>query len=314
MDWLKDRKLDGITHRVVQGGEKFVEPQRIDSTVLSALKKLVPLAPEHLPGEIESIESFARDFPDVPQIACFDTAFHRSMPPVAQTVALPPEHGLVRFGFHGLSYEYIREELNRAGQSRKKAVIAHLGNGCSMAAVRGGVGIDTTMGFTPTGGLVMGTRSGDLDPGVIVYLLREHGLNPDQLNDLVNKKAGLLGVSGLSPDMRELLTHEGGNPRAKLAIDLFCYQAKKFLGCMAAALGGIDTLVFTGGIGENSSEIRKRICTELEYLGIRLDPARNNAGDDRISQDNSPVSVLVIKTNEELMLVRHASRLLSRAS
>ena len=317
-DWLKEhmsgQKLGGIGHRIVQGGENFVEPQRIDRAVQSALNELVPFAPEHLPGEIEAIDGLMRDFANVPQVACFDTAFHRTMPPVAQTLGLPPESGLIRFGFHGLSYEYIVEELRRLGKhsaNGTKTIVAHLGNGCSMAAVRDGASIDTTMGFTPTGGLVMGTRSGDLDPGAIVYLLRKHELNADALNDLVNRKAGLLGVSGFSPDMRELLSHEQDNPRAKLAVDFFCYQAKKFLGALAAALGGVNTLVFTGGIGENAAEIRRRICAGLEFLGIQIDVPQNTANAEEISPPNAPVAVRVLKTDEELMIARHTHRLLT---
>ena len=317
-EWLKERthgkELGGIGHRIVQGGERFVEPQRIDRTVQSALTELVPLAPEHLPGEIEAIDGLMHDFADVPQVACFDTAFHRKMPLVAQTFGLPPETGVIRFGFHGLSYEYILQELTHSDKNSAngtRTIVAHLGNGCSMAAIRAGVSIDTTMGFTPTGGLVMGTRSGDLDPGVIVYLLRKRGLDATALNDLVNRKAGLLGVSGLSPDMRELLAHEQDNPRAKLAVDLFCYQVKKFLGALAAALGGVNTLVFTGGIGENAAEIRRRICEGLEFLGIHLDAVRNTSNSDVISPSNTPVAVRVIKTNEELMIARHTHRLLT---
>jgi acetate kinase len=250
------------------------------------------------------------------QIACFDTAFHRSMPEVAQLYALPEEvrrQGVLRYGFHGLSYEYILSELNRvagAGIADSRVIIAHLGNGASMGAFRNGKSIDTTMGFTPAGGLVMSTRSGDLDPGVLVYLLREKGLDASALNRIVNKQAGLLGASGTSSSMKELLDNERLDPRAAAAVDLFCYQARKFVGALSAVLGGLDVLIFTGGIGENAPSIRERICKDLEFLGIGVDRDRNLKNSPIISRDLSTVAIRVMKTNEELMIARHTYALI----
>ena len=258
-----------------------------------------------------------RHFPKLPQVACFDTAFHRHMPEVAQRYALPGSlfhEGLRRYGFHGLSYEYILRELRReagAPAASGKVIIAHLGNGASMAAIEGGRSLDTTMGLTPTGGLVMGTRAGDLDPGVMLYLLQEKGMSPDALNQLVNHQAGLLGASGISSDMHDLLAQEGTDADAALAVELFCHQARKFAGALAAVLGGLDTLVFTGGIGENASVIRARICAPLVFLGVHLDPDLNEQNQPLISMKTSPVVVRVIKTNEELMIARHTRELLA---
>src|SRR5215213_8890415 len=257
---LRDRGLDqddlaAAGHRIVHGGDRHREPQRVAPEVVADLRALVPIDPNHLPQAIAAIEAVGRAYPAAPQVVCFDTAFHRRMPRVARLYALPSrlsEEGIIRYGFHGLSYEYVMEELRRLEpEAAAGRVVAHLGNGASMAAVRGGVGVDTTMGFTPTGGLVMGTRSGDLDPSVPLFLLEEQGLTPTEVGDLVNKQAGLLGVSGTSADMRDLLDRELDDGRAAEAVALFCYQAKKFLGAMAAALGGLDALVFTGGIGEH---------------------------------------------------------------
>jgi acetate kinase len=251
-------------------------------------------------------------------VACFDTAFHRHMPHIAQIYALPRHfwhEGVLRYGFHGLSYEYIMQELMReAGPevASGRVVIAHLGNGASMAAVLGGKSVDTTMGLTPTGGLVMSTRSGDLDPGVILYLLEEKRMRPSTLNDLLNQHAGLLGVSGTTSDMEDLLSQEAKNPHAAVAVDLFCYQAKKYLGALAAVLGGLDTLIFTGGIGENAAPVRWRICQDTEFLGIRLDASRNDANAPIISRSDSPASVRVMRTDEELMIARHTYTLASR--
>jgi acetate kinase len=258
-----------------------------------------------------------RAYPAVPQVACFDTAFHSRMPRVARLYALPrrlAEEGIIRYGFHGLSYEYVMEELRRLEPEAAagRVVVAHLGNGASMAAVRGGVGVDTTMGFTPTGGLVMGTRSGDLDPSVPLYLLGERGLTPAEVSDLLNKQAGLQGVSGTSADMRDLLDREPDDRRAAEAVALFCYQAKKFLGALAAALGGLDALVFTGGIGEHSATVRERVCEGLEFLGIRLDPDRNGAHSPVISSDATAVTVRVVPTDEDLMVARHTRRLIEK--
>ncbi|HEX6509477.1 MAG TPA: acetate/propionate family kinase, partial [Chloroflexota bacterium] len=237
---------------------------------------------------------------------------HRTMPRTAQIYALPyrlQEEGVIRFGFHGLSYESILDQLTTLDAVQSRMIVAHLGNGASMAAVRDGRSIDTTMGFTPTGGLVMGTRSGDLDPGVLVYLLQSGGMSPADLSSLVNKQAGLLGVSGSSSDMQDLLRREADDPRAAEAVELFCYQARKYLGALAAVLGGLDTLVFTGGIGEHAGPVRRRICERLDYLGIRLDDTRNNDSAPIISPDNSPVTVRVVATNEDLIIARHTARL-----
>src|SRR5919112_733956 len=319
---LRDQGLDrddlaAVGHRIVHGGERHREPRRVTPRVVDDLRALVPIDPNHLPQAIAAIEAVGRAYPAVPQVACFDTAFHSRMPHVARLYALPgrlAEEGIIRYGFHGLSYEYVIEELCslEPGAAIGRVVVAHLGNGASMAAVRGGVGVDTTMGFTPTGGLVMGTRSGDLDPSVPLFLLEEQGLTPTEVGDLVNKRAGLLGVSGTSADMRDLLDRELDDGRAAEAVALFCYQAKKFLGAMAAALGGLDALVFTGGIGENSATVRERICDGLEFLGIRLDPERNAAHAPVISSDDAAVTVRVVPTDEDLMVARHTRRLIEQ--
>lgn len=315
--WL-ERHADGgapsaVGHRIVHGGPRFREPQRITPAVLVALRSAIPLAPNHLPNELEAIDTMARAYPDVPQVACFDTAFHRHMPPVAQLYALPRalwQEGVRRYGFHGLSYEYIVGELQREGALGAHAIIAHLGNGASVVAVRDGVGIDTTMGFTPTGGLVMSTRSGDLDPNVVLYLLREGRLPLASVNDLVNRSGGLLALSGVSADMRDLLRLEHGHPHAAEAVAMFCYRVRQAIGAMAASLGGLDTLVFTAGIGEHAPSIRWRICEGLQVLGVVLDPARNDANAPIVSRDASAVTVRVVPTNEELMIARHTHRLL----
>ena len=317
-DWLgtegHGQSLAAIGHRVVHGGSHYTVPRLIDAEVIQGLRELVTIDPDHLPQAITGIEAAEERYPAVPQVACFDTTFHRQMPRVAQIYPLPSdlgEAGLIRYGFHGLSYESIMDKLRREAPvaADGRVIIAHLGNGASMAAVRTGVGIDTTMGFTPTGGLVMGTRSGDLDPGVLLYLLQSRGMSPAALNKLVNHQAGLIGVSGTSADMRDLLGREATDPRAALAVDLFCYQARKFLGALTAALGGLDTLIFTAGIGEHAAPVRQRICADLEFLGIQLDPARNAAHRPIISRENSSVVVRVMKTDEDLMIARHTRHL-----
>jgi acetate kinase len=319
-DWLKAHKdqgtFDAVGHRVVHGGMHHREPQRITPELVSALQQLTAIDPDHMPQALSAIRTVNQAYPDVPQVACFDTAFHRHMPAVAQWYALPRDYadaGVIRYGFHGLSYEYIMQALRAADRATAdgRVIVAHLGNGASMAAVHGGVSIDTTMGFTPTGGLVMGTRSGDLDPSVVLYLLRSRGMTPDDASALLNKQAGMRGVSGTSGDMRDLLEKESTDPRAAEAIDLFCYQAKKFLGALAAALGGVETLVFTGGIGEHAAPVRARMCAGLEFLGIRLDPARNAAHAPIISPDGVPVTVRVMPTDEDLMIARHTAHLLA---
>jgi acetate kinase len=319
--WLSqnglDRDLAAVGHRIVHGGSQYREPHRIDAALTTALQALVPIDPEHLPQALAAIGVVSQTYPTVPQIACFDTAFHRRMPPVATRYALPrelAEAGVTRYGFHGLSYEFILQELRAidpAGAAGR-VIVAHLGNGASLAAVRGGVGVETTMGFTPTGGLVMGTRSGDLDPGVLLYLLQARGMSPEDLNRLVNQQAGLLGVSGSSGDMQDLLSQEARDPRAAEAIELFCYQARKFLGALIAVLIGLDTLVFTAGIGENAAPVRQRICADLEFLGIHLDPQLNAAHAPIISPAGSAVTVRVMKTDEDRMIARHAHTFVAR--
>ena len=319
-DWLQGHEagkgLDAVGHRLVHGGPSHVKPQLVSSELIEDLKQLIPLAPDHLPDEIKGLEAVHRLFPDLPQVACFDTAFHRHMPEVAQRYPLPEplfREGLRRYGFHGLSYRYILQELAQeagAPAANGKLIVAHLGNGASMAAIEGGRSLDTTMGLTPTGGLVMSTRVGDLDPGVILYLLQEKGLTPAAVNHLINQQAGLLGISGISSDMQDLLTQADTKTEAALAVDLFCYQARKFVGALAAALGGLDTFVFTGGIGENSATIRARICGPLEFLGIRLDQGLNEGNAPIISRQDSPVTVRVMKTNEELMIARQTRSLI----
>jgi acetate kinase len=318
--WLEEhqpeRGLEAVGHRLVNGGPNYTRPQRVTQALMDELRELVPLAPDHLPHEIKAIQATGRAYPGLAQAACFDTAFHRDMPELAQIYALPRHYqheGLVRYGFHGLSYEYILQELRvEAGDEAAdgRVIIAHLGNGASMAAVRGGKSVDTTMGFTPAGGLVMSTRSGDLDPGVPVYLLEEEGLRPSGLNDLVNQKAGLLGVSGISSDMKDLLDKEGEEAHARQAVNLFCYQASKHLGALAAVLGGLDSLIFTAGIGENAPAVRRRICHNLSFLGVHLDDRRNAANAAVISSEDGPVTVRVMHTDEDLMIARHTHALM----
>jgi acetate kinase len=308
--------VTGVGHRVVHGGSRYTDPHWITPELITELQRLSPIDPAHLPGEIALIEAFRHRLPAVPQLACFDTAFHGSMPLVAKMLPLPRRYwtsGIRRYGFHGLSYAYLMEELARvagAEAARGRVLLAHLGSGASMAAVRDGRCLDTTMAFTPTAGLVMATRSGDLDPGLLVYLLRNEGLTADGVDDLVNRKSGLVGVSETSPDMRDLLARRAGDPRAAEAVALFCYQAKKWIGALAAALGGLDTLVFAAGIGEHAPEVRAEICDGLEYLGIRLDPARNAANAPVISIDARPTRVRVIPTDEEAYLARSVLRML----
>lgn len=321
--WLREHTHltapDAVGHRVVHGGAHYTEPHVVTPEVTAVLTRLIPLAPEHLPHEIKAMETVSHLYPDVPQVASFDTAFHRRMPDVAQRYALPRqlmEQGIVRYGFHGLSYEYLLGELAReagAEAADGRVIMAHLGNGASMAALRHGQSIDTTMGFTPTGGLVMSTRSGDLDPGVLLYLLDEQGLEATALRKLVSHQAGLLGVSGTSADMSDLLAREREDGRAAQAVALFCYQAKKYLGALVAVLGGLDTLVFTAGIGEHAVPIRARICAGMEFAGIEVDAERNAANAAVISPEHSAVTVRVMKTNEELMIARHTRDALARA-
>ena len=312
------RDLVATGHRVVHGGSLYSQAQPITDKMIMELRKISPLAPNHLPAEIDLIVAFYLKFPNLLHVACFDTAFHHNLPRVAQQLPLPRQYdaqGIRRYGFHGLSYTYLLEELERiAGPeaAQDRVILAHLGAGASLAAVHEGKSIDTTMSFTPTAGLVMATRTGDLDPGVMLYLLRNEKLSIDQVDDLVNHRSGLLGVSGISPDMRDLLAQEAGDVRAAEAVALFCYQARKGIGSFAAALGGLEALVFAGGIGENAPEVRTRICHGLGFLGLDLDETRNARNESLISSDTSRVKVRVIRTDEELMIARTVFRLLDK--
>jgi len=302
---------DAVGHRLVHGGAHHVAPERITNTLLNELRRLIPFAPLHLPDEIAGIEAVTSHFSNLPQVACFDTAFHRSMPEVTQRFALPRalwDKGVRRYGFHGISYEYIMRTFGVNPPSR--LIIAHLGNGASMVAVKDGNPLDTTMGFTPAGGFMMGTRSGDLDPGIILFLLEELHFDVQRLTQLVNHESGLLGVSGISSDMKMLLERKDTEVGAAMAVQMFCYQLRKQIGAFTAALGGLDLLVFTGGIGERAAAVRWEICSGLEHLGVRLDPARNEANADTISCDDCRCLVRVVPTNEDLMIARHAHELM----
>lgn len=311
--------IQAIGHRVVHGGSRYTNPEVLSAAVIQELRRLSPYDPEHLPAELTLIEALGVRYPTVPQIACFDTGFHQHLPPVARLVAIPRRYekeGIRRYGFHGLSYAYLMEELERvAGReaARGKVILAHLGNGASLAAVREGVSIDTTMGFTPASGLPMSTRSGDLDPGLVSYLSKTEGMTADQFHHMVNAQSGLLGLSELSSDLRDLLAQESRDTRAAEAVAVFCYQGKKWIGAYAAALGGLDQLVFSGGIGEHASVVRARMCDGLAFLGIQLDPARNEAHDAVISGPGSRVTVRVIHTDEERHIAQSVCRLLSVA-
>ncbi len=295
---------------------RHAEPELITPGLLDELHRIGPNDPDHLPREIELIEAFRRRHPRTPQVACFDTAFHRTMPRVARVLPIPRRYdvmGIQRYGFHGLSYAYLMEELVRLGDpaaTTGRVILAHLGSGASMAAVRDGRSIDTSMGFTPTAGLVMGTRSGDLDPGLAPYLSRTERMSTKRFYEMINHESGLLGVSETSSDLRDLLEKEATDVRAEEAVALFCYQARKWVGTLAAALGGLDTLVFAGGIGENAPIIRERICEGLGFVGVALDPGRNAQNASRISSDAASVAVRVIPTDEDLMIARSVVRVL----
>lgn len=303
----------GVGHRVVHGGAHYAGPTAVTPEVMKDLRELIPLAPLHQPHNLAAIEAVAERLPGVPQVACFDTSFHRGQPAVAEVVPLPRDicsAGVQRYGFHGLSYEYIASVLPQVAPSiaNGRVIVAHLGSGASMCAMMDRKSVDSTLGFTALDGLCMGTRPGALDPGVVLYLFQSLGLGAKDVENMLYKKSGLLGISGISNDMRDLL----GNPEpaAKLAVDYFVYRAAKEIGALAAVLGGIDGLVFTAGIGENSAEIRSRICAASEWLGIELDPEANSTRGPRISRANSRVSAWVIPTNEELIIARHTGRLL----
>ena len=321
IDWLEQRKtfesVRAVGHRVVLGMQ-HTAPELVTQELLDELRRLSPIDPDHLPREIELIAAFRQRYPKLPQVACFDTAFHSTMPRVAKLLPIPRRYeakGIQRYGFHGLSYAYLMEELARLGDpaaTKGRVILAHLGNGASMAAVRDGKSIDTSMAFTPTAGLVMSTRSGDLDPGLVSYLARTEKMTAPQFDRMVNHESGLLGVSETSPDMRDLLDREGKDVRAAEAVALFCYQAKKWIGSFAAALGGLDTLVFAGGMGENAPLVRARICAGLEFLGLEIDKKQNAANGGIISAQTSRVSVRVIRTDEELMIARSVLPFLAR--
>jgi acetate kinase len=317
LDWLPARldgdRLAAVGHRVVHGGVEYAAPVRVTAPVLAALERLVPLAPLHQPHNLLPIRTLAARLPELPQVACFDTAFHRSQPPLAQAFALPRElsdAGVRRYGFHGLSYEYIASVLPHydARAAAGRTVVLHLGNGASMCALRAGQSVATTMGFTAVDGLPMGTRSGSLDPGVLLYLLDERGMDARAIEDLIYRRSGLLGVSGLSSDMRELL--QADDAHAREAVALFCYRIGRELGSLAAALGGLDALVFTAGIGENAAVIRERVCRDAMWLGVNLDAASNLQHGPRISAPASPVAAWVIATDEERMIAQHTRDLL----
>jgi len=319
LDWLEKQidfaSVKAVGHRVVHG-MKHTEPEIVSQELLDELHCIAPYDPDHLPREIELIEAFRQRHPILPQLACFDTAFHQTMPRVAKLLPIPRRFdakGVQRYGFHGLSYAYLMEELARLGDpaaTKGRVILAHLGNGASLAAVRDGKSIDTSMGFTPTAGLVMSTRSGDLDPGLAPYLARTEQMTTKQFYKMVNHESGLLGISESSSDMRDLLEHETNDVRAAEAVALFCYQAKKWIGAYAAALDGLDTLVFAGGIGENSPVVRARICEGLDFLGMELDKTRNAKTAAVISKNSSRVTVRVIRTDEELMIARSVGRVL----
>jgi acetate kinase len=316
--WLRANygggRIMGVGHRVVHGGPRYAGPAIVTPEVLTELRRLVPYAPLHQPYNLAAIEAVARHRPDVPQVACFDTSFHRGLPAVAKLVPLPAElcrEGVERYGFHGLSYEYIASVLPRVAPriARGRVIVAHLGSGASLCALRAGESIENTFGFTALDGLCMGTRPGAIDPGVILYLFQGLGLTVKEVETILYKKSGLLGISGVSNDMRDLLTSRDAS--ARLAVDYFIYRVAKEIGALAAVLGGLDALVFTAGIGENSSEIRQRVCEACAWLGIELDEAANVAKSSCISRASSALSVWMIPTNEELMIARHTGRLLT---
>ncbi|MEO6816420.1 MAG: acetate/propionate family kinase [Edaphobacter sp.] len=321
MDWIEKRSdettLIAVGHRVLQGGPQYYKPQRITAEMIAELHQLSSFDPEHIPEEIELIEATRRRFPGLPQIACFDTAFHHDLPRVAQLLPIPRRYdtqGIRRYGFHGLSYAFLMEKLAEiAGPevAKGRVILAHLGSGASLAAVRDGKSLDTSMGFTPASGIPMSTRSGDLDPGLAWYLAATEQMSPKDFNTMANSQSGLLGISETSADMHDLLGREALDVRAAEAVSLFCYQVKKWIGAFSAALGGLDTLVFAGGIGENAAVVRSRICEGLEFLGIEIDEKRNTAHEGVISPAGSRPSVRVIPTDEEFMIAKTVWQLLA---
>lgn len=307
---IRADRIVAIGHRLVHGGASYSSPTVLTRPVRADLERLVSLAPEHLPSELAFIDAAGEKFPAVPQVVCFDTAFHAGLPYRARHFALPrhfAQEGVVRYGFHGLSYESVLDALRATGEVPRRLVVAHLGGGVSLAAILEGRSIDTTMGLTPSGGVLMGKRSGDLDPGVLLYLMRARGLTVDEIDRVVNQRGGLLGLSGTTSDMRELLARESGDPRAAEAVEMFCYQIAKAVASYAAALGGLDALVFTGGIGEHAAAIRARVCESLTWLGLEIDPNANAENERCISARSSAVKVQVIPANEE-RCVAHAVR------
>jgi acetate kinase len=312
-----DHRLAAVGHRVVHGGLEFSEPVKLNAQVIARLEKFIPLAPLHQPHNLAPVRLVAERLPQVLQVACFDTAFHRAQPEIAQAFALPAsitDRGVRRYGFHGLSYEYIAGAFPRldAKAAAGRVIVAHLGNGASLCAMKAGKSVASTMGFTAVDGLPMGTRCGSIDPGVMLYLMDELKMDARAIEKLIYQQSGLLGVSGISSDMRTLL--ESSEPRAKLAVDLFVYRIGREVGSLAAALGGLDALVFTAGIGERAAPIRERVCRDAAWLGVKLDESANAKGGPHISAQDSRVSAWVVPTNEELMIARHTQRLMERKS
>lgn len=320
IDWIERRyqhdALSAVGHRIVHGGPKYWQPEQITPQMIKELYKMSSFDPEHMPEEIQLIETFQHRFPHLTQVACFDTAFHHDLPRVAKILALPRRFeakGVRRYGFHGISYEFLMEELARVTGPKSasgRVILAHLGNGASLAAVKNGKSIDTSMSFTPAAGMPMSTRSGDLDPGLVLYLANTEGFDAKRFNKMVNFESGLLGISETSSDMQDLLKREADDMRAAEAIALFCYTVKKWIGAFAAALEGVDTLVFSGGIGEKSPIIRARVCEGLQFLGMELQEKYNETNEHVISSDHSRVSIRVIHTNEEMMIARKVYRIL----
>jgi acetate kinase len=313
----RDDSIEAVGHRIVHGGSVYFEPQLFTKEMAENLRHFTIFDPEHLPDEIQLAEAFHKRFPNVPQVACFDTAFHHDMPRIARMLPIPRRYeakGLRRYGFHGLSYAYLIEELARVAgieTAQGRVILAHLGNGASLAAVHNGKSVDTSMGLTPAAGVPMSTRSGDLDPGLVTYLAHSEKMSAKEFNYMINFESGLLGISETSSDMRDLLEHESEDVRAAEAVAMFCYAVKKRIGAYAAALGGLDALVFSAGIGENVPIVRKQICDGLEFLGIEIDEVRNTSNAELISMDTSRVGVHVIQTDEQLMIAKIVCRILS---
>jgi len=323
LEWLRENgyvaNLAGIGHRLVHGGPRYTESQKITSEVLADLEKIAPLDPDHTPQAIQIIRFFIDRLPETPQVGCFDTAFHACLPKVARMYALPRhlyDEGVRRYGFHGLSCEYILQQLlaEDATLAAGRLIVAHLGNGASITAVHQGKSVDTSMGFTPLEGLVMATRSGDIDPAAVIYLQQRDHLSPHEIDALLNKQSGLLGLSGTSGDMRDLLEREARDDRAAEAVALFCYRAKKYVGAYAAALGGLDALIFAGGIGENAPRVRERICSGLEFLGLEVDPTLNRSNAPVISSKRNHATIQVIKTDEDIVIARHVLAIIGSSS